>query len=129
MAQATKAKVEAAERNGADRAHMPMIGGGAYAPGGPAAAAGVRSNPNSRRGSEVDRDYNYASEESSLYEPSVYSRGGRQSHADDDVSEAERRIAQIKLQRDRDRERENAMKEMQVTLHHEHRTTATKCLS
>lgn len=131
LAQATKAKVEALDRQGGERIHMPLIGGGGYAPaavpvGAAVVAGGVRSHPNSRRGSEVDRDYNYASEESSLYEPSVYSRGGgggggggRQYYAEDDgyggMSEAERRIAQLKQQRERERERENAMKEMQVS--------------
>jgi hypothetical protein len=121
-AQAVKAKVEAYERNGGERVNMPLIGGGGYTSASNAVAApsngGVRSHPNSRRGSEVDRDYNYAAEEASVYEqPSSY-RGGRRSHADADneMSEAERRIAQIKLQRDRDRERENAEKEMQVSL-------------
>lgn len=118
---AVKAKVEAYERNGGERVNMPLIGAGGYTSASSAAVAapsngGVRSHPNSRRGSEVDRDYNYAAEEASIYEqPSGY-RGGRRSYADgdNDMSEAERRIAQIKLQRDRDRERENAEKEMQV---------------
>ncbi len=127
-AQAVKAKVEAYERNGGERVSMPLIGGGGYNAGAgtnanavvvaaPGQNGGVRSHPNSRRGSEVDRDYNYAAEEASVYEqPGAY-RGGRRSYADaeNDVSEAERRIAQIKLQRDRDRERDNAQKEMQVS--------------
>lgn len=117
-----KAKVEAYNRNSGDRMNMPMIGGGAYAPsaGAGAGAGGGRSNPGSRRGSEVDHSYAAAAEESSLYEPSVYSRGSRASshQYEDDYgngkSEAERRIAQIKQQREREKERENALKEMEV---------------
>jgi hypothetical protein len=101
-----------------------MNGGGGYAGAGAGAGAGpnvvamggVRSNAGSRRNSEVD--HCYAPEEASQYgEPAGYGKGNRASldnMRDDGMSEAERRIAQIKQQRERDKERENAQKEMEV---------------
>ena len=123
-AQAVKAKIEAYDRNGGERMNLHMAGGGAG--NGSAAAAGgagamvaggggIRSHPSSRRGSEVDNSYGYnqASDESSVYDQASVYRGRGYSE-EDSGNDAERRIAQIKLQRERDRERENALKEMQV---------------
>lgn len=119
-AQAVKAKVEAYNRNGGERVSMGMVGGGggggggaagggAYAAGPSAhsaAAAGggpMWSNPVSRRNSDAD-NYSYVGEEASQYQQY------------DGMSEAERRIAQIKAQREKEKERENAMKEQEVSL-------------
>lgn len=102
-----KAKVEAYNRNGGERRSMGMVGGGgggAYAAGPAASSAGgpMWSNPTSRRNSDAD-NYSYVGEESSQYQHN------------DGLSEAERRIAQIKAQREKEKERENAMKEQEVS--------------
>lgn len=110
---AVKEKVEAYDRHGGERLSMPLIGGGG--------AGAVRSHPNSRRGSEVDRDYVQPQpqplqqlQQGSVYEEPSQERGRYSSYGDDDRSDAEVRIAQIKAQREKDREREIAQKEQQV---------------
>ena len=121
-AMAVKARVEAYDRHGGERLSMPLIGGGGAGAAGPGAGAGagaaVRSHPNSRRGSEVDRDYLQLQQQlpqGSMYEEPSQERSRYSVYGEDDVrNDAELRIAQIKAQREKDREREIAQKEQQV---------------
>lgn len=104
---AVKAKVEAYNRHGGERLSMPLIGGGGAV-------------ANSRQGSEADRD-SYVQKQASVYEEqSQYEQQQRRysSYGDDDRSDAELRIAQIKAQKEKEREREMAQKEQQVQFVH-----------
>ena len=129
-AQAVKAKVEAYDRSGGERLQMPLQGAGA-GPGvmgggggvGVGGGGNIRSQPNSRRGSEVD-PHGAAAAAAAAEESDYYNRGGgggaggaraRQSYDEEGFTSAEARIAHLKAQREREKERENAENAMKVS--------------